>query len=399
MAGYIPRQIETTLLELAGQFPVVTMLGPRQSGKTTLVRKLFPEYSYVNLELPEDRLLAQQDPHSFFKRYAEPMILDEIQRVPDILSYLQIAVDEDRTKKGRFILTGSQQLDLRAAVSQSLAGRTALLKLLPLSLAELSNVGIRLDRDEYLYRGLMPQLYEENLSPTTMYSNYYQTYVERDVRQFANIRNVIAFETFVRLIAGRVGQIVNMSDLAGSTGMSATTLSQWLGVLEASFIVFRLPPYFENFGKRLVKSPKVYFVDPGLAAYLLGIREPNQVGIGPYLGGLFENLVVMEALKAFYNRGAEAELFFFRDSGGLEVDLLAGSFEKLTPLEIKASRTFSPDFCKNFSKLRALSGKIGSGLVVYAGERNQDFQGSRVVNFVDAGKAMTESLQAASKSA
>jgi hypothetical protein len=179
-----------------------------------------------------------------------------------------------------------------------------------------------------------------------------------------------------------------MSDLAGSTGVSATTLSQWLGILEASFILFRLPPYFENFGKRLIKSPKIYFVDPGLASYLLGIREPSQAGLGPYLGGLFENLVVLEALKSFYNRGADAELFFFRDSGGLEIDLLAGSFEKLLPIEIKASRTFSPEFCKNFSKLQALSGKIGPGLVVYSGEREQEFHGSRIVNFIDTAKAL-----------
>ena len=197
MAIYIERQIESTLTERAAQFPVVTVLGPRQSGKTTLVKKLFPNHAYVNLEQPEDRLLARDDPLSFFKRYPEPLVIDEIQRVPELLSYIQVAVDKDRARKGRFILTGNHQLDLHAAVSQSLAGRTALLKLLPLSQA-----GIRLDRDEYLFRGLMPQLYEEELSPTTMYSNYYQTYVERDIRQFANIRNIIAFETFVRLLAG-----------------------------------------------------------------------------------------------------------------------------------------------------------------------------------------------------
>jgi uncharacterized protein len=393
MGRYIPRQLETTLLEVSRQFPVATILGPRQSGKTTLVRKLFPGYSYVNLESPEDRLLAQDDPRSFFKRYPEPLVIDEIQRVPDLLSYIQVAVDETRGKKGRFILTGSQQLDLRAAVSQSLAGRTALLKLLPLSLSELSSANVRLDRDEYLYKGLMPQLYEEDISPTRIYSNYYQTYVERDVRQFANIRNVIAFETFIRLLAGRVGQIVNMSDLSSSTGVSATTLSQWLGILEASFIVFRLPPYFENFGKRLIKSPKVYFVDPGLAAYLLGLREPGQVGMSPYLGGLFENLVVLEALKSFYNRGAEADLYFFRDSSGLEADLLAGGFERLIPLEIKASRTFAPDFCKNFPKLQSLNDKIGSGIVVYSGEREQDYKGSHIVNFADTGNTITASLK------
>jgi len=392
MIEYIPRQIESTLLERSRQFPVVTLLGPRQSGKTTLVRKLFPEFGYVNLELPDDRLLAQDDPWSFFKRYPEPLVIDEIQRVPSLLSYIQVMVDEDRKERGRFILTGSQQLDLRAAISQSLAGRTALLKLLPLCLSELAHAGIRLDRDEYLYRGFMPEIYETGLSPTTMYSSYYQTYVERDIRQFAAIRNLVAFETFIRLLAGRIGQVVNLSDLAGSTGMSVTTLGQWLGILEASFILFRLPPYFENFGKRLIKSPKIYFVDPGLAAYLLGVREPNQAGVGPYLGALFENLVVMEALKARYNRGEDASLYFFRDSGGLEVDLLVDGFERLIPIEIKASRTFSPDFCRSLDKLRSLNPKIGPGLVVYAGDRGQDYQGNRVVPFMDTGSTIIESL-------
>jgi uncharacterized protein len=381
VATYVPRKLESTLLEVSRQFPVVTLLGPRQSGKTTLVKKIFPGHRYVNLELPDDRILAQEDPHSFFQRYPEPLVIDEIQRVPSLLSYIQIRVDEDRLGKGRFILTGSQQMDLRAAVSQSLAGRTAMLKLLPLSLAEVDEAQGRQDRDECLFRGLMPALYEESLPPDRVYANYYQTYVERDVRQFANIRNLIAFETFVKLLAGRVGQLVNLSDLAGSTGVSATTLSQWLGVLEASFIVFRLPPYFENFGKRLVKSPKVYFVEPGLAAHLLGIREPAQIGLSPSLGGLFENLVVVEALKSFYNRGEEADLYFFRDSGGLEADLLVGKRESLVPIEIKASRTFSPEFCKNLPKLQALSPKMTGGIVAYAGDREQEFRGVRVVDY------------------
>jgi hypothetical protein len=381
MASYIERVIESTVVEVATQYPVVTILGPRQSGKTTLVKKTFPEHSYVNLELPDDRVLAQEDPHSFFRRYPEPLIIDEIQRVPSLLSYIQIAVDEDRSRKGRFILTGSAQMDLRAAVSQSLAGRTALLKLLPLSLAELQVAGRLLDRDEQLYRGLMPALYEEDIPPSRVYSNYYQTYVERDVRQVANVRDLVAFETFIKLLAGRIGQIVNMNDLAGAIGVSSTTLSQWLGVLEASFIVFRLQPYFENFGKRLIKSPKVYFTEPGLAAYLLGIRDARQVGAHPGLGGLFENLVIVEAYKAFYNRGEDTQLYFFRDSNGLEADLIVGDGGKLLPIEIKASRTFSPEFCKGLVKIRGLDPKIQNGAVVYSGEREQDFQGCRIANF------------------
>lgn len=371
---------------MAKDFPVLTIIGPRQSGKTTLVRKVFDEYPYVNLELPDIRLLAEQDPRAFLKRFAPPVVIDEIQRVPALLSYIQGLVDEDRSNNGRFILTGSRQLDLRAAIGQSLAGRTALLKLLPLSIAELSEAGIHLDRDGYLYRGFMPGLYEASLSPTVLYSNYYQTYVERDVRQFANIRNLIAFETFLRLLAGRVGQILNISDLANAIGISASTLTEWLGILEASFIVFRLPPYYENFGKRLIKSPKVYFYEPGLAAWLLGIREAGQIGTSPHLGGLFENMVVAEALKARFNMGEESNLYFFRDNNGLKADLLADRGSALTPIEIKAAMTFSADFVKAFPRLRKTSEKLTAGYVVYAGELETEFRGTGIVNFTHVEK-------------
>jgi len=383
MPRYIRRRIESVALSLAKSFPVVTILGPRQSGKTTLVQKVFPEYGYVNLEQPDIRLLAERDPRAFLKRYAPPVIIDEIQRVPDLLSYIQVIVDEDRTGRGLFILTGSQQIGLRAAVSQSLAGRTALLRLLPLSIAELKDAGITMDRDEYLYRGFMPRLYEDELSPSVLYAQYYQTYVERDVRQVANIRNIIAFETFIRLLAGRVGQLVNVSDLANSTGTSASTLTEWLGVLEASFILFRLPPYFENFGKRRIKSPKIFFTEPGLAAWLVGVNESSQVGTGPYLGGLFENMVVVEALKARFNAGAESNLYFWRDNNGLEADLLVSEHDGLTPMEIKASMTFSADFAKAFPKLRKASDRIKAGFVVYAGDLETEFKGDRFINFAN----------------
>jgi len=258
--AYIERRISNALGQAAREYPVVTITGPRQSGKTTLVRHQFPDYAYVNLESPDDRRFAMEDPRSFLKRYAPPVVFDEIQRAPQLLSYIQVEADEHPQETGRYILTGSQQMDLRAAVSQSLAGRTALLRLLPFSIAELRDAGIILDRDEYLYKGFMPRLYEAELQVTSLYRNYYQTYVERDVRQFAAIRNIVAFETFLRLLAGRVGQVASMSDLANSTGVSSTTLAEWLGILEASFIVFRLPPYYKNFGKRLIKSPKLYFI-------------------------------------------------------------------------------------------------------------------------------------------
>jgi len=381
MAHYIPRKIEATVLSLAESFPVVTILGPRQSGKTTLVWKMFPNHAYVNLEQPDVRQLAELDPRAFLKRFAFPVIMDEIQRVPALLSYIQVIVDENRSLRGGFILTGSQQIDLRAAVSQSLAGRTALLRLLPLSISELNGAGIRMNRDDCLYRGFMPRLYEDNLSPSVLYSQYCQTYVERDVRQVANIRNIIAFETFIRLLAGRVGQIVNLSDLSNSTGTSVSTLAGWLGILEASFIVFRLPPYFENFGKRLIKSPKVFFTEPGLAAWLLGIRDASQAGNGPYLGGLFENMVVVEALKARFNKGEESNLYFWRDNNGLEADLLVSAHDSLTPVEIKASMTFSADFMKSFAKLKRASAKIKAGYVIYAGDLEADILEDHFINF------------------
>lgn len=266
-------------------------------------------------------------------------------------------------------------------MSQSLAGRTALLKLLPLSVVELAADRREIGRDDCIFRGFMPGIHEAEIQPPRFYSSYYQTYVERDVRQFANIRDLIAFETFVRLLAGRVGQLVNMSDLSNSVGLSSTTLTHWLGILEASFIVFRLPPYYENFGKRLVKTPKIYFTEPALAAYLLGIRKAEQVGTNPALGGLFENLVVVEAAKAFYNKGEEPELYFFRDSHGLEADLLVRAQGGLWPVEIKATRSFSPELSSSIARIRRLDPRLREGRLVYAGDREHEFQGTHLINF------------------
>jgi predicted AAA+ superfamily ATPase len=250
-----------------------------------------------------------------------------------------------------------------------------------LSIAELDQAGISLSRDEYLHKGFMPRLYEGDVPPGVLYAQYYQTYVERDVRQIANIRNLIAFETFIRLLAGRVGQIVNMNDLSNSIGVSASTLTEWLGILEASFIIFRLPPYFENFGKRLIKSPKVYFTEPGLAAWLLGMKEPGHIASGPFLGGLFENMVVVETLKSRFNKGEEANLYFWRDNNGTEADLLVSGPNGLTPVEIKAAMTFSPDFAKALPKLRKASAKIRHGYVIYAGDLEATYKDDRFINF------------------
>jgi predicted AAA+ superfamily ATPase len=385
--------MEGTLRALSGQYPVLTVTGPRQSGKTTLVRQVFRDHAYANLEVPDLRLLAARDPRSFFVAYPPPLIIDEFQRVPELLSYLQADVDEHRGEGARYVLTGSQSLSLMAQVTQSLAGRTALLQLLPLSLRELGWAGIRLDRDEAVFEGFMPWVHRRDadlgsVDRSMFYSNYFRTYIERDLRQLASIRHLDAFETFLRLLAGRVGQLVNLQDLAGAVGMSSTTLAEWLSVLEASFVIFRLRPYFRNMGKRLVKSPKLYFTEPGLAAYLLGIREAAQVGTHPQLGGLFENVVVAEFLKNRLNRGLEPDLYFFRDSRGLEADLVVETPRGVLPIEIKASRTYSPDFFASIDVLRRKLPGFLPGLVVYAGELESQSGGNRLVSFRDVGGAV-----------
>ena len=378
----IKRKIQQELAKLAQEYKVVTITGPRQSGKTTLARMQFPDYTYVNLEEPETRQLAERDAKEFLKRYSVPIIIDEIQRLPMLLSYIQVECDKSNIK-GQYILTGSHQPALKAEISQSLAGRTAILQLLPLSIKELTEAGIQLDRDEYLFKGFMPQLYEENIDITRFYRNYYMTYVERDARQLVNIRNFSSFEVFIKLLAGRVGQLVNLNSLAGDVGVSSSTLGEWLSILEASYIVFRLPPYFENFGKRLIKTPKLYFTEVGLAAYLLDLENPGMVTRDPLMGNLFENMVIVEALKARYNAGKDAGLYFFRDSNGLEIDLLQSANRKLYPMEIKAARTYNSDFAVNIKKFERLNDKTAGGSVIYSGDNVQKIGNIQLLIFVD----------------
>lgn len=380
----IQREIQQQLLKLAGMYPVVTITGPRQSGKTTLAKMAFPNHRYVSLENFDIRRMAEADPRGFLKSYPPPVILDEIQRVPELLSYIQTAVDEKKTS-GQYILTGSHQPTLGAGVSQSLAGRTGILQLLPLSISELTAAGITMERDQYLYQGFMPRLYDTTLDPKNLYRDYFSTYVEKDVRQMLNIKDLSHFETFVKLLAGRVGQLINLASLAGDVGVSSQTLSQWLSVLEASFIVFQLPGYYENFGKRLIKSKKLYFTEVGLATWLLGIDTPEQVARDPLFGGLFENMVVIEALKSRFNAGETPELYFIRDSQGLEADLLfRKNNQTLIPVEIKGGMTWNKDFCKNLRKLRTLSEKFQPGFVVYSGDLTPKIDGIQFLNFKDA---------------
>ena len=365
----ISRDIEAVVRKRATEFPVLTLTGPRQSGKTTLVRSCFPNHDYVNLEDPETREMAETDYRRFLGLHPGPVIVDEIQRVPRLASAIQTLVDERRDEHGRFILTGSHQPLLRETVTQSLAGRSAFLKLLPLSLSELKRADPPPDltQDSLILRGGMPELATSDVEATVYYRNYIQTYLERDVRQVATIKNASAFNRFLVLLAGRVGQLVNLNALSGEVGVSHTTLSGWLDVLESSFIVFRLQPYFANIGKRLVKTPKLYFTETGLAACLLGLRTVEQVSRDPLRGNLFENLVVSDLMKRKLNADREGELFFFRTSDGTEVDVLRMTDDGLQPIEIKSSTTWSGSLADGIGRYLRMMPNAVRPAVVYGG--------------------------------
>lgn len=371
------------------QVPVVTILGPRQAGKTTLVRDLFPDYTYVNLEDRATRELAENDYIGFFDKYQEPMIIDEIQRVPDLLSAIQVKVDEDRRKNGRFIVTGSHQPRLREAVAQSLAGRTAIHLLLPLSFEELARNGSIKTLDESIIQGFMPELYLENSrEPYIYYRDYLDTYVEKDLRQMIAVKDLNAFIRFVTLLAGRVGQVVNLSSMSGEVGVSTTTLAEWLSVLEDSFVVFKLQPYFSNISKRIVKSPKIYFTEPGLAAYLLGIETANQASRDPLRGNLFENIVIVEAMKARLNRNKEPNLYYMRTEKGVEVDMILRKEGKLFPYEIKSSMTPNNEFTKNMRLFCKSEPNAEKMCVIYCGEPYGSYQDCRYINYIDVCEAI-----------
>lgn len=381
--AWIERSIKAEFELLCREYPVVTITGPRQSGKTSLARRYCDGYAYANLELPDVRGLAQNDPRAFFAAYPAPVIVDEVQRVPELLSYIQGLADATE-KRGQYILTGSYQMDLAAKISQTLAGRTAMLKLLPLSLAELQSAGVEITRDRALFKGFMPRLYREEIRPATLYAEYFQNYVERDLRQLAAIRDLLVFEKFMRVLAGRAGQVINVSSLANDVGIARATVNEWLAVLEASYIVFRLMPWFENVGKRALKTPKLYFTEPGLLAWLLGIETEKQVSRDPLLGNLFENMVLVEALKTRLNAGLMPNLYFYRDAKGNEVDLLIHRNRQIKPVEIKAAMTFAPDMTKGLKLFRKKFANALSGAVVYAGEmESQTDEATQLLNFTN----------------
>ena len=375
----IKREMQRIARDLWKSYPVLTVTGPRQSGKTTLVKAEFSECEYVNLEQPDIREEALSDARGFLARHPAPVIFDEIQNVPELVSYIQSEVDE-RGVNSLYVLTGSHQPALQAAVSQSLAGRTGLLELLPLSISELKAAGIEKSRDAYLFDGFMPRLYKSRVNPTQLFSDYFKTYVERDVRQLANLRNLRSFEGFIRLLAGRVGQLLNIESLASDAGVSASAVREWLSLLEASYIIYVLNPYYRNFGKRFIKAPKVYFMEVGLVCYLLGVRSIDQLSTHPLIGSIFENMVVMEMRKRRLNQGDSGDMYFMRTSHGVEVDVVIENNGRLDLTEIKAGATFHDEMSGNLKLIRnLLPNEVGTSQVIYAG---RDAVGSEGIRFL-----------------
>jgi uncharacterized protein len=378
----IPRQAASTLQRLARGFPALAVTGPRQSGKTTLARAVFPAKPYVSLEDPAEREFAEVDARAFLGRFGSGAILDEAQRSPQLFSWLQRTLDE-RAGMGEFILTGSQQFGLMAGITQSLAGRLGRVELLPFSATELASAGrLPVHLDEVLWRGAFPALNDRDLSPQDWFPNYVATYVERDVRQLLSVRDLTQFQRFVRMCAARSGQLLNLTALGADCGIAAVTAREWLSVLEASYLVVLLQPYHRNFGKRLVKTPKLYFTDSGLAAWLLGIRDAASLAVHPARGPLFETWVIGELQKRAWNQGQPSPLYFWRDNVGHEVDVLFETPAGLQAVEIKSGTTFARDWPAAARKWSEFAG--GEALppaIVYGGEGRFEREGCTVLGW------------------
>ena len=376
----IQRNMSTVLKALFAQYPFVTVTGPRQSGKTTLCRDTFPHLSYANLESPEQRNFASEDPIGFLNSLSNGAIIDEIQRVPELVSYLQVHADE-QSQNSLYILTGSERFELTQVISQSLAGRTGILRLLPFTIKEMNRIGASIELNDLLYSGFYPRIHDQSIEPSRALSDYLATYIERDVRRIGGVNDLLDFELFMRLCAGRIGGIVDLVALGRDTGVSHTTARNWLNVLESSYIVFRLPPLRSNLRKRLVKRPKLYFYDVGLAAHLMGIQESKQLVTHPMRGYLFENLVVIEALKYRFNQGKSFNLSFFRDNHGLECDLLYGLSDSMVAIEIKSGATVPSDAFRNLHKVSELLDKVAAKFLVYGGNTTQTRSDAKVIPF------------------
>lgn len=380
----IKREAEKKIKQLARSFPAVAVIGPRQSGKTTLVRNSFPNKPYVLLEDPETRIFAEEDPRGFLDQFPEGAVIDEIQRVPVLFSYLQGILD-NKNKEGLFILTGSQNFLLMEKITQSLAGRIAILRLLPLTIGELSSAGISFDAyEEYLFRGMYPRLYDKHVSPLDLYPNYVQTYLERDLRELKNVHNLSTFHMFLKMCAQRTSQILNLSSLANDCGITHNTVREWISLLETSFIIFRLTMYHKNFNKRLIKMPKIYFLDTGLASYLAGIKSVRQLRTHPLKGALFESFIMSELLKYQYNRGRDNNLYFWRDKTGHEIDCILEDPAGIMPIEVKSGHTITADYFKNIKYWCHLAGiDIKESYVIYGGHENQNRADGHVIGFRD----------------
>lgn len=366
----IDRKLKDSIKENIAYFPIVTVTGPRQSGKTTLIRTMFPDMPYYSLENPDTLAMAMDDPMAFLMQHSEGMVLDEVQNAPQLLSYLQGVVDEHRDRK--YILSGSSQFSLQNSISQSLAGRTAVLELLPVSLAELNGIAPLDDPDHLTFSGFYPAVMAGDNVPHLFYPAYVRTYLERDVRSLLQVKDLYRFQTFLRLCAGRVGSLFNASELSNEVGVSVNTVLSWLSILQASYIVFMLHPYFENSRKRLTKTPKLYFHDTGLACYLLGIGSEQQLASDRMRGHLFENMVIADIVKRFSNEGRTPELMFYRDSNGNEVDLLVAKGQAIEAYEIKSSATYNSAFESVFGKLTpALDARLTRRAVVYGGRQER----------------------------
>lgn len=380
---YVPREVEKKVLALARQYPVVTITGPRQSGKTTLCQKLFPDLEYFSLEKPDVRLKAQNDPNNFLKTAEKGMILDEIQRVPELPSYIQSIVDQTK-RPGQFIITGSQQFELMSRISQSLAGRTAIIKLLPFSYEEIyGGQPHTFSLDQILYRGFYPRIFEEKLNPTEALSFYVNTYIERDLRDLINIKNLSKFELFLKLCAARIASVLNVASLANDCGINHNTAAHWLSLLEASYIIYLLKPHFKNFNKRLIKAPKLYFYDVGLAAYLLEITEERHLRNHPLKGHLFENFVVTELLKQRFNQVRPPNLYYFRDNVGREIDLLYDFSDIIFPVEIKSGTTITDDYFLNLNYYQKINPVCQESCLIYGGNDTFSYKGMQVISYQD----------------
>jgi len=385
----IQRAVESSIHTLLKGFPIVTITGPRQSGKTTLARSVFVNKPYVSLEDPDIRQSALEDPRSFLERFPDGGVFDEVQRAPELFSYLQTKVDADG-RMGLFLLTGSQQFGLLSGVSQSLAGRTAFVELLPFSIDELSGADFLSGRlDTMLFTGGYPPLYDRDILPRTWFAAYVTAYVERDVRQMLNVKDLETFQRFVRLCAGRSGQILNLSSLANDCGITHNTAKAWISVLEASYVLFLLRPHFANFNKRLVKSPKIYFYDTGLLCWLLGLQNADQLVTHPLRGSIFETLIVSELVKSRFNLGQRSALNFWRDSNGNEVDVIADMGVQLKPIEIKSGKTINRDFFVGLERWKELAGDQAiSPTLVYGGSEAYVHKGIKVLGWNAVGQVL-----------